>query len=280
LGEKSKETIMSVSRGIKQGLLISAAVFGFSGSVLADAECSLKTLSGSYVFAASGYTLVAGVPQPKAIVEIINFKGDGTLVSPTGTRSVNGTILKSGGTGKYTVDTACTGTIAFDGGPSFDIFLSPGDGKVWMIQTNTDTVFPGILEGTSQSERVCSNATLQGTYGVYISGTRPAPSVAPGAPGFVGQMEEVIGVVVQVYDGKGNFTQVDNVKGTVSGITPDRPGKGIYTVNADCSGSSTVSPAPGVTIVQKALVLDGGKEIRSITITPDATNVTAIGRKL
>jgi hypothetical protein len=93
-------------------------------------------------------------------------------------------------------------------------------------------------------------------------------------------MEEVSGVVVQVYDGKGSFTQVDNVKGTVSGITPDRPGKGTYTVNADCSGSSTVNPAPGITIVSKALVLDGGKEIRSITTTPDAINVTGIGRKM
>jgi hypothetical protein len=265
---------------MRQSLMIAAAVLGISGTALADAECSLKTLNGSYVFTASGYTLVAGVPQPKAIVEIINFKGDGTLVAPTATRSINGTILRSAGTGKYTVEVGCTGTIAFDGGPGFDIFLSAGGGKVWMIQTNQDNVLVGILEGTSQSDPVCSNATLQGTYGVYISGTRAAPSVAPGAPGFVGQLEQVIGVVVQVYDGKGNFTQVDNVKGTVSGIVPDRPGKGTYTVNADCSASSTVSPAPGITIVQKALVLDGGKEFRSITTTPDATNVTAIGRKM
>ena len=271
---------MIVNRGMRKSLMIAAMSVGVAVTALASTECTLKTLSGTYVFTANGFTLVAGVPQPKAIVEMINFKGDGSLSAPATTRSVNGVIAKNSGTGRYTVETACTGTIAFDGGPSFDIFLSPAGGKVWMIQTNSDTVFQGVSESASQSDPVCSTATLQGAYGVQISGTRPAPSVAPGAPGFVGQLEQVIGLVTEVFDGKGNFTQVDNVKGTVSGISPDRPGGGTYTVNPDCSGNLIVVPVPGTQIVQKIVIVDGGKEYRSITITPDAVNVSAVGRKM
>ena len=118
---------------------------GVPAVALADNDCTLKTLRGTYVFAASGYNIVAGVGQPKAIVEVIDFKGDGTLSVPGATRSVNGVIARTppGGTGSYTVESGCTGTISFDGGPSLDIFISPKGEKLWMIQTNPDTVFQG-----------------------------------------------------------------------------------------------------------------------------------------
>jgi hypothetical protein len=83
--------------------------------------------------------------QPKAIVEVIDFHADGTLSVPAATRSVNGVIARSpaGGTGSYTVEADCSGTIAFTGGPSFDVFISPDGKKLWMIQTNADSVFQG-----------------------------------------------------------------------------------------------------------------------------------------
>ena len=48
-------------------------------SALADdgKACTVQTLRGSYLFAASGFNIVAGVAQPKAIVEGIDFNGDG-----------------------------------------------------------------------------------------------------------------------------------------------------------------------------------------------------------
>jgi hypothetical protein len=118
---------------------------GMSGVALADNDCTLKTLRGSYVFAANGYNIAAGVAQPKTIVEVIDFVGDGTLSVPAATRSVNGVIARTppGGTGSYTVDAGCKGTISFAGGPSFDIFISPKGEMLWMIQTNSDTVFQG-----------------------------------------------------------------------------------------------------------------------------------------
>ena len=109
-------------------------------------HCSLHTLRGSYLFATHGWNVVGGVAQPKAIVEGINFNGDGTLVSPFATVSINGNIVRSAGSpGTYTVQEDCTGTLTFTGGPSFDIFIEPGGDQLWMIQTGGPG--PAVFEG-------------------------------------------------------------------------------------------------------------------------------------
>ena len=110
-------------------------------------SCGNYTLHGSYLFATHGYNIVGGVAQPKAIVEGINFNGDGTLVSPFATVSINGTILHSSGSlGTYTVNADCTNTLSFTGGPSFDIFVSQNGQQLWMIQIGPGSpVFEGIV---------------------------------------------------------------------------------------------------------------------------------------
>ena len=141
--------IRRLTRMTRQTLIAATMTLGLSSIAMADNDCTLKTLRGSYVFAAKGYNIfnigAAGVAQPKAIIEVINFNGDGTLSVPAATRSVNGVIGRSpaGGTGSYTADPSCTGTLAFTGGPTFDIFISPNGEMLWMIQTNPDTVFQG-----------------------------------------------------------------------------------------------------------------------------------------
>src|SRR5256885_1328495 len=133
----------------QRGLFVAVAVLGISGLALADNDqydCTLKTLRGTYVFAATGHNIVAGGPQPQAIVEVIEVHGDGTPSGPPATRSVNGVVARSqpGGTGSYTVEAGCAGTITFGvPGPTFDVFFSPRAEKLWMIQTNPNTVFKG-----------------------------------------------------------------------------------------------------------------------------------------
>lgn len=141
-----------MKRLTRQSLVAAAMAVGVSGVALADNDCSLKTLRGSYVFAANGYNIVSGIAQPKTIVEVIDFNGDGTLSVPAATRSLNGVIARTspGGTGGYTVDTGCKGTIAFAGGLGFDIFISPNGETLWMIQTNSDTVFQGTATRISE----------------------------------------------------------------------------------------------------------------------------------
>ena len=135
------------------------------------------------------------------------------------------------------------------------------------------------MRAQAPAAATCSNATLNGAYGVSISGTRPAP-VGNGnfLPGYI---EQVIGVVIQTFDGQGNFSQTDNVKGTVSGIIPNRPGSGTYSVNADCTGTYTVNnkgvPFP---IVTQMVIVDGGAEFRGIVVSPQPVMVSANGRKM
>ena len=139
-------------------------------------------------------------------------------------------------------------------------------------------VVAAIGAGTSanalaQSEpmRSCSDSLVRGTYGIQMQGTRPAAG---------GVTETVIGIVVRNYDGKGGITQIDNIKGSISGIVPNRLGVGTYHVNDDCTVDMQFQPAPGVTIQEKAVIVDNGQELRSITITPAGIMVTAVHRKI
>lgn len=106
--------------------------------------CTLKTLSGSYLYVASGFNIVGGVAQPKAIHEAIEFNGDGTLTVPGVTLSVNGSISHPpGAPGDYAVEADCRGTLVFSSGPTYDIVVALDGGTVWMFQTNANTVFQG-----------------------------------------------------------------------------------------------------------------------------------------
>ena len=139
----------------KQAMVGIAIALGVSGVSLADEAkkgCTLDTLDGLYIFTASGYNIVAGVAQAKAIAEVIRFNGDGTLTVPAATHSINGVVAQSppGGTGTYTVAAGCTGTLAFTGGPSFDLFIPLKGDELWMIQTDPNTVFQGNVVKVSR----------------------------------------------------------------------------------------------------------------------------------
>src|SRR5262245_31498108 len=113
------------------GLVVSLGVFtmaqGYAQEKAQAKECRLATLTGSYVFSATGYNIVSSVPQPKAIVEVIDFKGDGSLTVPAATISLNGlTVQRTDVNGEYSVNEDCTGKLTFlPSGPHFDIFITP-----------------------------------------------------------------------------------------------------------------------------------------------------------
>jgi hypothetical protein len=117
-------------------------------------------------------------------------------------------------------------------------------------------------------ENHCNDAMLKGTYGIQMQGTRAVPPAGPD--------EAVIGVVVRHYDGLGGVTQRDNIKGEITGYTLDRPGVGTYQVNDDCSVDVFFQPAPGILIRERAVLVDNGREVRSITLEPPTTMVTSV----
>jgi hypothetical protein len=126
---------------------------GVSSAEAARRACTERTLRGSYVFSASGFNIVGGVQQPKAIVEVIVFNGDGTLDVPAATVSLNGVIIRSlHSVGTYTVEDNCSGTVTFNG-PTYDMFLSRDGDDISMIQTNPNTVFQGLATRSSRRLR-------------------------------------------------------------------------------------------------------------------------------
>jgi hypothetical protein len=142
----------------KPTIQVCLAMLAVAGSAVAQSvddakQCREGSLDGLYVFSATGYTIVGGVAQPKAIVELIRFDGGGQLTVPGATRSVNGviTVIPPGGTGSYTLNADCRGTLTFSGGPSFDIFASPKGEDFWMIQTNPNNVFQGNVTRVSHN---------------------------------------------------------------------------------------------------------------------------------
>jgi hypothetical protein len=140
----------------KQKLVVAALALGMVGLAQADEDdngkgCSLSTLGDVYLFSASGFNIIGGVAQPKAVVELIRFNGDGTLTGGPATASINGTITRSpaGGLGNYTVATNCTGALDF--GPpthfTYDFFIAPKAAYLVMIQTGGPV--PGVFQGTA-----------------------------------------------------------------------------------------------------------------------------------
>jgi hypothetical protein len=120
----------------------------------------------------------------------------------------------------------------------------------------------------------CTDATIRGTYGIQMQGTQPVP------PPQGGGTQTVMGVVVRTYHGDGTFSQVDNIKGSVTGIVPDRPGSGTYQVNPDCSGVTLFQPGPGITIEERMVIVDRGNEIRSIVSSPLAVMVSTEQKRI
>jgi len=108
--------------------------------------------------------------------------------------------------------------------------------------------------------RPCSNQTLKGTYANSLHGLIYPPD---GSAPLV-----LAGVVKSTYDGQGNFTQVDAV-GVNGHLTPGwRPGSGTYSVNPDCTGTSTIV-IPGMADVHLQFVVSpSGNTSHFVVIDP------------
>jgi len=77
----------------------------------------------------------------------------------------------------------------------------------------------------------CNNMTLKGTWANSLHGQLFLPD---------GSTLLFDGIVKTSYDGQGSFTQVDAVAANGALAPGWRPGSGTYTVNPDCTGTSTL----------------------------------------
>jgi len=139
------------------------------------------------------------------------------------------------------------------------------------VATMVASTFQRTLSANEDGRRGCSNRTLRGDYGIMVSGVRALG---------LGVTESFIGTAIRTYDGRGNFEQVDNSHGTVTGATRDVLSTGTYTVNADCSGTSTLM-IPGAPPIDTAFVIvDQGNLVNDIVMAPQPNLVTAVLRRV
>ena len=121
--------------------LVATMTLGTSASARAATDgpaCSASMLNGLYIWTFDGYTRIGGNLLPKAVMQGLQFNGDGTTFNPFGTVNIGGTTIvdATGGVGMYTVNPDCTGTLSIVNGPSFNIYVGPGAKQVWTTQTN------------------------------------------------------------------------------------------------------------------------------------------------
>ena len=121
--------------------LAAAIALGTSTTARAAADeqvCSVDMLRGLYIWTFDGYTRLGGNLLPKAVMQGLQFNGDGTTYNTFGTVNIGGTIIidATGGVGIYTVAADCTGTLSITNGPSFNMYIGPGAKQLWITQTN------------------------------------------------------------------------------------------------------------------------------------------------
>lgn len=110
----------------------------------------------------------------------------------------------------------------------------------------------------AQVNKGCSNATLNGTYARRDTGFVTAPPAIAGP---------LAGVSSVVFDGNGGVTSagMSSLNGNVSSGTS----KGTYTVNSDCTGTSTTESNTGRTSTSFFVIANNGNEIHMVVTSPN-----------
>ena len=113
----------------------------------------------------------------------------------------------------------------------------------------------------------CTNRTLRGDYGILVSGIR---GLGPGVT------ESFVSSALRTYDGDGQFTQIDNVHGQITGFQQDVAAYGTYEVHANCWGTSLIyfpgAPSP---IETAFVIVAHGDEVKDAVMAPAPNVATA-----
>lgn len=226
----------------------SSARFGGLASAAEEEEegeaCTNATLKGAYGFYRTGTT----DGSPFAAVGLVTYDGAGNW-SATQTMSRGGAFTRDAtSAGQYEVSADCSGKLS-SGVQEIGRFALAERGKqLFTLSTTLGETVWGVEKKVAQ--RGCTNASLDGPYGFYRTGTTPGPLAALGLVTFDGA-GNVLGGAQTISRG-GVFTRV---------IIAPHP----YRVSADCTGR-LITAATGQEFA-RVVAVDKGNEIFSISLT-------------
>jgi hypothetical protein len=148
--------------------------------------------------------------------------------------------------------------------------LLPVAGVVGLLTVAALSLPWGVVAQDDGGGRVCGTHTLRGDYGLTGTGVR---GLGPGA-------SEVFATISMVsYDGQGGFSAIGVSHGQVTGVREGLPVTGTYYVNWDCTGGQTTN-IPGVPPLEdRFVIVDNGREVRTVVVAPLTTIGTANLRK-
>jgi len=129
------------------------------------------------------------------------------------------------------------------------------------------TVLSGaVADAPAKREHHCTNAGLEGSYGLLQTGFDVAGNARNG-----------VGIVT--FDGKGTWSLVVTEVKNEGGIQQITNPNGTYTVNADCRGSASLEKTPIGTANWEFVIVDDGKEVLQIVTTPPRGAITWLLKK-
>ena len=125
-------------------------------------------------------------------------------------------------------------------------------------------LFP-LLALADEDGRRCSPSTLNGDYGLIVTGTRTIGPVT----------ETFVTLSLVTFDGKGGFTAQGVSHGATTGIRKG-PATGTYTVNADCTGAWTTNIQGVPPLLAEIVIVDRGREVFATSVsTPEVSSARA-----
>ena len=243
-----------ISKMFRIALTIVLASFALSSA--AWATCSNASLSGTYGFL-HGNTDSNGTPTSAAVSQLTFDATTSTFTGET-TASHDGVIATAPLTGTYTVASNCTGTGYPAGGSPFSFVV-------------TSTGFLALhlfAEGfaVKQGSPTCTDAGVGGSFGFETTGVSLAGAPAT-AVAFIGELKLMVnrsgeGVISGhlAASEDGTFLRFSEVRGS-------------YSVDANCTGTATITPKGRSAMNFSFVIVDCGKEM--LAIETDANTVVS-----
>jgi hypothetical protein len=213
-------------------------------------ECTIASLSGRWGALGTGfYVRPDGSPFYDDILLLIDFDGKGSF-SATTTNMRNGsppahTAFK----GSYSVNPDCTGELTTPGLHVKLALTDEGQG-ISAIQTDPGAVFSA--RGGKTPEK-CDNSIAEGGYAGTFTGVVGGPA---------GPKLGAAAWARVSLDGEGNFSgvQITSINGQI--IREDVTG-GLYSISANCHGSTSSSNAHA-----EVIVIDEGRQVLFLITDP------------